>query len=148
MSTTATFEDDSSFQEASGSVRNDSADAKYVIVGHVNDDPLRIQVEINLNFWNLIASSEDQNWTIRLSSVNPLARNNTCTYWIVRLLTLKCQSGPHCSKLTTSLVNVSLKFQKLISQIHQYFLLKKCEKLLQCKSFSYFVNKKFQYSWL
>lgn len=44
MSTTATFEDDSSFQEASGSVRNDSADAKYVIVGHVNDDPLRIQV--------------------------------------------------------------------------------------------------------
>ena len=35
-----------------------------------------------------------------------------------------------CSKLTTSLVNVSLNFQKLISQICQYFLLKKCEKLL------------------
>ena len=33
------------------------------------------------------------------------------------------------SKLTTSLVNVSLKFQMLISQIHQYFLLKKCKKL-------------------
>ena len=33
--------------------------------------------------------------------------------------------GPGCSKLTTSLVNVSLKFQMLISQIHQYFLLKK-----------------------
>ena len=75
MSTTATFEDDLSFQEASGSVRNDSADAKYVIVGHVNDDPLRIQVEINLNFWNLIASSEDQNWT---------AGNYTCIYKIVR----------------------------------------------------------------
>ena len=44
--------------------------------------------------------------------------------------------GPVCSKLTTSLVNVSLKFQMLISQIHLYFLLKKCVKLLQCKSFS------------
>ena len=40
--------------------------------------------------------------------------------------------GPSCSKLTTSLVNVSLKFQTLISQICQYFLLKKCEKLLHC----------------
>ena len=35
-----------------------------------------------------------------------------------------------CSKLTTSLVNVSLKFQTLISEICQYFLLKKREKLL------------------
>ena len=52
-------------------------------------------------------------------------------------------SGPGCSKLTTSLVNVSLKFQMLISQICQYFLLKKCEKLLHCKSFSHFFNKKF-----
>ena len=49
--------------------------------------------------------------------------------------------GPGCSKPTTSLVNVLLKFQMLISQIHQYFLLKKCEKLLQCKSFSHFFNK-------
>ena len=52
------------------------------------------------------------------------------------------RTGPGCSKLTTSLVNVSLKFQMLISQIRQYFLLKKCEKLLQCKSFSHFINKK------
>ena len=50
-------------------------------------------------------------------------------------------SGPGCSKLTTSLVNETLKFQTLISQICQYFLLKKCEKLLQCKSFSHFFNK-------
>ena len=57
-------------------------------------------------------------------------------------------SGPGCSKLTTSLVNVSLKFQMLISEICQYFLLKKCEKLLQCKSFSHFFNKKFQCIWL
>ena len=51
--------------------------------------------------------------------------------------------GPGYSKLTTSLVNVSLKFQTLRSEISQYFLLKKCEKLLQCKSFSYFFNKNF-----
>ena len=42
----------------------------------------------------------------------------------------------------TSLVNVSLKFQTLISEIRLYFLLKKCEKLLHCKSFSHFFNKK------
>ena len=29
--------------------------------------------------------------------------------------------GPGCSKLTTSLVNISLKFQMLISQICQHF---------------------------
>ena len=56
--------------------------------------------------------------------------------------------GPGCSKLTTSLVNETLKFQMLISQICQYFLLKKCDKLLQCKSFSHFFNKKFQCVWL
>ena len=33
-------------------------------------------------------------------------------------------SGSGCSKLTTSLVKVSLKFQMLISNISQYFLLK------------------------
>ena len=44
--------------------------------------------------------------------------------------------GPGCSKLTTSLVNETLKFQMLISQICQYFLLKKCEKLLHCSLIS------------
>ena len=39
-------------------------------------------------------------------------------------------SGPRCSKLTMSLVNVVLKFQMLLSNIWQYFWLKKCEKLL------------------
>ena len=57
-------------------------------------------------------------------------------------------SGSSCSKLTTSLVNETLKFQTLISQICQYFLLKKCEKLLQCKSFSHFFNRKYQCIWL
>ena len=58
------------------------------------------------------------------------------------------QPGPGCSKLTTLLVNEPLKFQMLISQMGQYFLLKKCEKLLQCKSFSHFFNEKFQCIWL
>ena len=51
-------------------------------------------------------------------------------------------SGAGCSKLTTSLVNVSLRFKTLILQIHCYFLLEKCENLLQCKRFSHFSNKK------
>ena len=37
-------------------------------------------------------------------------------------------SGPDCSKLRTSLVNVSLKFQ-MLTEIYHYFLLKTCEKL-------------------
>ena len=56
--------------------------------------------------------------------------------------------GSSCSKLTTSLVNVSLKIQILISEMRQNFLLKKCEKLLQCKSFCHFFNKKYQCIWL
>ena len=56
--------------------------------------------------------------------------------------------GAGCSKLTTSLVNVSLKFQMLISEIYQYFLLEKCEKLLQCKCFFHFFQQKFQCIWL
>ena len=32
------------------------------------------------------------------------------------------RAGPGCSKLTTSLVNKTLKFQTLLSQICQYFL--------------------------
>ena len=53
-------------------------------------------------------------------------------------------SGPGCSKLTTSLVNVSLNFQMLIFRICQYFLLKKCEKLcsfFQQKIFVYLITK-------
>ena len=36
-------------------------------------------------------------------------------------------------------------FQKLISQICQYFLLKKCEKLLQCKAFQMLISQICQY---
>ena len=58
------------------------------------------------------------------------------------------QPRPGCSKLTTSLVNGSLKFQMLIFENRQYFLSKKCEKLLQCKSYSHFFDKKYQCVWL
>ena len=66
---------------------------------------------------------------------------------LVILLLLE-QSGPGCSKLTKSLVNISLKFQTSISDLIQYFWLKRCEKVLQSKSFSHFCNKKYQCSWL
>ena len=49
--------------------------------------------------------------------------------------------GPGSSKLMTSLVNVSLKFQTLIIEIRQYFLLKKCEKLFVQKLLSFFQQK-------
>ena len=42
----------------------------------------------------------------------------------------------------TLLVNIPLKFQKLIRQICQYFLLKKFEKLLVQKLLSFFQPKK------
>ena len=58
------------------------------------------------------------------------------------VLSEKEGSGPGCSKLMTSLVNVSLKYHTLISNIDQYFLLKKSEKLLQCISFSHFFQQK------
>ena len=44
---------------------------------------------------------------------------------------------------TNNIVNVSLKFQTLISEICQYFLLENCEKLLHCKSFFIFSAKNF-----
>ena len=46
MSTTATFEDATDFEAASGLVRNDATESKYVIVGHVDGDPHKIQVQI------------------------------------------------------------------------------------------------------
>ena len=49
--------------------------------------------------------------------------------------------GPGCSKLLMLLVNVSLEFQTLISDICQYFLLKKCEKLLQYNASLIFSTK-------
>ena len=72
----------------------------------------------------------------------------TCSFVLLSLIMVHQKQnnavqhpGPGCSKLRTSLVNIFLKFQKLIFQIRQYFLLKKCEKLLS------FFNKKYQCIW-
>ena len=51
--------------------------------------------------------------------------------------------GPGCSKLTTSLVNDSLKFQTLISQICQYFLLKNERSFCSAKASLIFSTKNF-----
>ena len=51
---------------------------------------------------------------------------------------LSKRPGPGCSKLTTSLVNVSLKFQTLISEIRQYFLLKNMRSFCDAKAFLIF----------
>ena len=48
--------------------------------------------------------------------------------------------GASCSKLTTSLVNDSFKFQMAILQMHCHFLLKKCENPLQ-RILSFFSTK-------
>ena len=48
-----------------------------------------------------------------------------------------------CSKLTTSLVNVSLKFQTVVSEIRQYVLLKKSEAFALQKLLSFFSTKIF-----
>ena len=51
-------------------------------------------------------------------------------------------SGPGCSKLTTSLVNSSLKFQTVISQICQYFFVEKMgEAFAVQKLLSFFQQK-------
>ena len=80
-----------------------------------------------------------------------LFRKASTIFWEIAdllIFVLSCfalkKPGPGCSKLITSLVNVSLKYETLISQILQHFLSKKMEKLLQCKSFSNFFDKKFQ----
>ena len=61
--------------------------------------------------------------------------------WLFAVFSESKRPGPGCSKLTTSLVNVLLKFQKLILQICQYFLMKKCEKLLHFKASLIFSTK-------
>ena len=73
-------------------------------------------------------------WTDKVITIGPLP---TSSGWAIIITTYSLlsralrppsrseQSGPSCSKLTTLLVNVSLKFQALISQIYQYFLLEK-----------------------
>ena len=50
-------------------------------------------------------------------------------------------SEPSCSKLRTLLVNIWLKFQTLISEICQYFILKKKSGKQNAKAFLIFSTK-------
>ena len=80
-------------------------------------------------------------------SCSLLARKNKCSLSDLQKKKTRCLSDslraePGCSKLTTSLVNVSIKLQTLISEIQQHFLLKKCEKFLHYKNFSHFFQQK------
>ena len=63
-----------------------------------------------------------------------MARTGLEPWKLVPVKGSSSQPGPGCSKLKTLLVNVLLKFQTLISQICQYFLLKKCEKFCSAKA--------------
>ena len=49
--------------------------------------------------------------------------------------------GPGCSKVTL-LVNISLNFQKIISQVSQYFLLKKNREASAVQKFLIFLQQK------
>ena len=65
---------------------------------------------------------------------------------LANLLVRVCryQSGPSCSKLTTSLFNDSLKFTSSDTQICWNILLKKCE----CKSYSQIFQQKVSEYWV
>ena len=54
---------------------------------------------------------------------------------------------PDCSKLTTSLVNGSLKFQTLISETCQYFCCKNVRSFCGAKA-SHIFQQKYQCIWL
>ena len=72
-----------------------------------------------------------------------LMQEKPCMISILSLLQLLIWStGPSCSKLKTSLVNVSLKFQTFISEIILYFWLKKMsEAFAMQKPLSFFQQK-------
>ena len=107
-------------------------------VRHVN--PVLVQKSKPFIFCNRTVLQTLNIWYIDLWYCNFTTINSVliCVIFIIPLKKwdkLWC-SGPGCSKLTTSLINISLKFQTLISNICQYFFLKKCEKLLHFLIFS------------
>ena len=78
--------------------------------------------------WSLVLNrAKPENWAkVYTADAKGTVILMTCFCW----LQARQNWARFFSKLTTSLVNVSLKFQMLISEICQYFLVKKCEKLL------------------
>ena len=69
-----------------------------------------------------VTTDNTLSWNHHINTITKKANNATA---FVRRNLSSCLPGHGCSKLTTSLVNVSLKFQTLISEICQYFLSKK-----------------------
>ena len=74
--------------------------------------------------------------------------NNTTSHFVVLFTYLwrwlhknGSTSGPGCSKLTTSLVNISLKFQMFISKICQYFYWKNMRSFCIAKASLIFATK-------
>ena len=57
--------------------------------------------------------------------LNPDQQVKCCNFPGILFSIIDTFTGPSCSKLTTSLLNDSLKFQMAILQIQCYFLLKK-----------------------
>ena len=81
--------------------------------------------------------SEDLEQHHPLSSCSEINKENNNT-----LSTRGKRPGPSFSKLTM-LVNVTMKFQTLISNVRHYFFLEKCE-----KNFSHFFQQKCKGIWL
>ena len=91
-------------------------------------------------FWERAShpvSTEIETIKFKIPTQTPGGKENSaqnitkcCSSYMLQHFVMFCAElsfppGPSCSKLTTSLVNILLKFQTLILQIHFYFLLKK-----------------------
>ena len=85
-------------------------------------------------FWIASRPSAGKNWPLGFSLVLFCF---VCHFFICFLCFFHFPSGPGCSKLTTSLVNVSFKFQTCISNMPVVFVEKKM------RSFSHLFNKNF-----
>ena len=112
----------------------------FLLPSHLKSTLIRICSPRSKRRPNLWKSCIVQESIQRVIKVVSLCKNGRkiwqCALYLnddFKVIFINFLSGPGRSKLTTSLINVSLKFPTLISEICQYFLLKKCEKLLQCK---------------
>ena len=86
-----------------------------------------------------MGSTSQEEQILFLKDLHPLRKQ---TSKLQSCFSLECNhSGPGFSKLSMSLVNVSLKFQMLIFENCQKSLLKKYEKLLTAKASLIFQQK-------
>ena len=76
-----------------------------------------------------------------ISFLPPFDSDRTQSSVVFALFNHFLRPGAGCSKLTMSLVNETLKFQALISEICQYFLLKNVKSFGNAKAFLVFSTK-------